>query len=107
HQGDLIELMKEKPVGGVIEKYYLARASSFDSLESIYPELHPQFNAASSTSMNAALSLKEEDKEELLEEFKTMIQKWVVKTSTREYANAEEFVLGMQLVSRKEKSEKE
>jgi DNA-binding transcriptional ArsR family regulator len=103
YQGELIELVEERPVGGVIEKYYRARATSFDSQAAVYPELGANFNAASATSMGAALSLKEEDKEDLLREFRELMERWVVKTSTPAYAAAEEFVMGMQLVSRKEK----
>lgn len=105
-QGKLIELVEEKRVGGVVEKYYLARASSFESPESIFPELNPDFNAASSTQMSIALQLKEEDQEELLDEFRTLMNKWVLKTSSADYTTEEEFVLGVNLVSRKEKEEK-
>lgn len=105
YQGKLIELVEEKRVGGVIEKYYLARASSFDSPEAVFPELDPRFNADSSTQMSIALQLKKEDQETLLEEFKSLMKKWVVKTTSADYISEEEFVLGVNLVSRKEKDE--
>lgn len=105
YQGKLIELVEEKRVGGVVEKYYQAKASSFDSREAVFPELDPKFNADSSTQMSVALQLKEEDQEELLEEFKSLMKKWVVKTTTADYISEEEFVLGVNLVSRKEKDE--
>src|SRR5690625_4054562 len=68
YQGKLIELVEEKRVGGVVEKYYQATASTFDSPEDavVYPELHPRFNADSSTQMSIALQLKKEDQETLL-----------------------------------------
>jgi len=106
YQGKLIELVEEKRVGGVVEKYYQAKASSFESKESVFPELNPDFNADSSTQMSVALQLKKEDKEVLLEEFRSMMNKWVLKTSSADYATEEEFVLGVNLVSRKEKEEK-
>ncbi len=105
YQGKLIELVEEKRVGGVVEKYYQARASSFESSEAVYSELNPNFNADSSTQMSIALQLKKEDQEALLEEFKSLMKKWVVKTTSADYISVEEFVLGVNLVSRKEKDE--
>src|SRR5699024_8914313 len=70
--GQLIELVEEKRVGGVVEKYYLARASSFESSEAVFPELNPDFNPDSSTQMSIALQLKKADHEELLEEFRAL-----------------------------------
>ncbi|MEI3606145.1 winged helix-turn-helix domain-containing protein [Pseudogracilibacillus sp. SE30717A] len=107
YNGKLIDLVEEKPVGGVIEKYYLARSSSFESPEGIYPELKPGFNAASSVSSSSALYLNEEDKEKLLEEFTDLIKKWVVKTSKAGYSGTEEYVIGVNFVSRREKTEEE
>jgi len=105
YQGELIELVEEKRVGGVVEKYYRARASSFESKENVYPELHPDFNPKSVTQVSLALQLKEEDQEELLEEFRSLMNKWVVKTSTADYILEEEFVLRVNLISREEKEE--
>lgn len=105
YQGELIELVEEKRVGGVVEKYYLARASSFDSNNSVYPELQPDFNPKSNTKMSLALQLKEEDQEVLLEEFRSLMNKWVVKTSSADYIPEEEFVLGLNLISREEKED--
>lgn len=105
HKGKLIDLVEEKRVGGVIEKYYLSRARSFQSDEGVYPELNPGFNAASLTSVSVALQLKKEDEEKMLEEFQSLMEKWVLKTSAVDYINEEEFVIGLKLVSRKEKTE--
>lgn len=105
YQGELIELVEEKRVGGVVEKYYLARASSFNSKESVYPELHPDFNPKSITQMSLALHLKKEDQDVLLEEFRSLMNKWVVKTSSADYISEEEFVLGVNLISREEKED--
>lgn len=105
-QGKLIDLVEEKRVGGVVEKYYLARARSFESDVSIYPELNPDFNPASASKMSIALQLKKDDQDELLKEFRSLMEKWVVKTSSPDYITEEEFVLGLNLISRKEKDEK-
>lgn len=105
YKGKLIELVEEKRVGGVIEKYYLARAKAFQSDEAVFPELNPDFKADSSTSLSSTLQLTIEDKNKLLEEFQDLIEKWVVKTSTAKYSNEEEFVIGVNLVSRKEKND--
>lgn len=106
YEGDLIELVEEKKVGGVIEKYYRSLSETFESKEVIYPELEQDFHAASETKMSIALQLKEEDKEELLEEFRSLMKKWVLKSSEAEYISEEEFVLGVNLVSRKEAANK-
>ncbi|TQS71839.1 helix-turn-helix transcriptional regulator [Ornithinibacillus gellani] len=103
HQGKLIDLVEEKPVGGVVEKYYLARSSAFDSSISVYPELNPDFNAKSATQMSLALQLKKEDQDTLLKEFRALMEKWVRKSASADNIDAEEFVLGVNLISREEK----
>jgi len=103
YKGELIDLVEEKPVGGVIEKYYRARSTSFQSDQVVFPELGPNFNPESLISMNSALHLTEEDKEKMLQEFRELIEKWVYKTSVANKKNTEEFVINVQLVSRKEK----
>ncbi|MBO1002802.1 ArsR/SmtB family transcription factor [Pseudogracilibacillus auburnensis] len=105
HKGKLIDLVEEKRVGGVIEKYYEANASSFESNEPVYPELSPNFPASFKSSINAALQLKENDKEQLLEEVSELLKKWVIKSSSADYIDQEEFVIDFTLVSRKEKTE--
>lgn len=107
HKGKLIDLVEEKRVGGVIEKYYLATATSFQSENEVYPELNPNFNADSITAMNSALQLKKEDYEKLTEEVRELIEKWVLKTSKPEYLHEDEYVIGFKIVSRKEKTESE
>lgn len=107
HQGKLIDLVEEKRAGGVIEKYYIARAKSFESEDGVYPELNPNYKSASRRSMNIALQLKEEDKEQLFEEVHELMEKWIVKTTAADYINEEEFVMDFTLVSRKEKTEEE
>ena len=106
-QGNLIKLVKEKPDGGVIEKYYKAVAEKFESSETVYHELLPHFKPKSSTQMGSAIRLTEEDQEALLKDFHELIKKWLVKTSKADRQGAEEFVIGVKLVSRKEKQGKE
>ncbi len=103
----LIDLVEEKRVGGVIEKYYISRAKSFESEGGVYPELDPNYKSTSRRSMNAALQLKEEDKERLFEEVQELMEKWIVKTTAADYISEEEFVMDFTLVSRKEKTEEE
>jgi len=107
YNGKLIDLVEEKRVGGVVEKYYLARSGRFQSDNEVYPELNPGFNAASITSMSSALQLKKEDYDALVEELREIMEKWVIKTSKPEYVNEEEYVIGVKLVSRKEKTEED
>ncbi|GAA0373792.1 ArsR/SmtB family transcription factor [Bacillus horti] len=105
YQGGLIDLVEEKRVGGVIEKYYLSKAKWFKSDQDVkvFPELDDSFESASATNISMSLQLKESEQEELLNEFRTLLEKWVERTSTPEHAMEEEFVIGLKLVSRKEK----
>ena len=103
YKGNLIDLVEEKRVGGVVEKYYKARSISFQSDHGVYRELEPGFQAASSTTISSALHLTEEDKEKLIEEFRALIVKWVGQSLSADYKDVEEYVIGVNLVSRKEK----
>ena len=100
YEGDLIELVEEKQVGGVVEKYYLARATTFSSDHEVYPELQAGSKAESKGSLSAALLLKEEDQQELLDEFRDLIAKWVKKTNDKDVQDVEEFVIGVKLFQR-------
>lgn len=100
YEGGLIELVEEKQVGGVVQKYYLARATTFSSDHEVYPELRSGSKAESKGSLSAALLLKEEDQQELLDEFRDLIAKWVKKTNEKDVKNVEEFVIGVKLFQR-------
>lgn len=100
YEGDLIELVEEKQVGGVVQKYYLARATTFSSEYEVYPELLSDSQAESKGSLSSALLLKEEDQKELLDEFRDLIAKWVKKTNEKDTHDVEEFVIGVKLFKR-------
>lgn len=100
YEGDLIELVEEKQVGGVVQKFYLARATTFSSDHEVYPELQTGSKAESKGSLSAALLLKEEDQQELLDEFRDLIAKWVKKTNDKDVQDVEEFVIGVKLFQR-------
>lgn len=100
YDGDLIKLVEEKQVGGVVQKYYLARATSFSSDHEVYPELQSGSKAESKGSLSAAILLKEEDQQELLNEFRDLMAKWVKKTNEKDAQDVEEFVIGVKLFQR-------
>lgn len=100
YEGDLIKLVEEKQVGGVVQKYYLARATTFSSDQEVYPELHPDSEAEAKGSLSAAILLKEEDQQELLNEFRDLMAKWVKKTNEKDAQDVEEFVIGVKLFQR-------
>ena len=104
YEGDLIELVEEKQVGGVIQKYYLARETTFSSDHEIYPELKSGSKAESKGSLSAALLLKAEDQQELLDEFRDLIAKWVKKTNEKDIEDVEEFVIGVKFFQRDKKT---
>lgn len=105
YQGGLIDLVEEKRVGGVVEKYYLAKAKWFDSESDVtlYDELADNYPSESVTKLSLKLQLTEEDHEALLHEFRTMLEKWVQRTSTASHASAQEFAIGMKIASTKTK----
>lgn len=104
-EGGLIELVEEKQFGGVMEKYYKAKAKWFnsDSKETIDPALRDDFRSSNSTTLSLRLNLTEEQQTELTKDFKVFLEKWVEKTSVNhEGMDSQEFSIGVKIVSTKQ-----
>ncbi|WP_349409362.1 winged helix-turn-helix domain-containing protein [Pseudalkalibacillus sp. SCS-8] len=109
YDGGLIELVEERQFGGVTEKYYKSKAKWFNSEgdTSIDPVLNDDFPSRDSTLLSLRLNLTPDQQEEIKEEFRKFLEKWVVKTSVSDYSEADEFSIGVKIVSAKQKTEDE
>lgn len=104
YEGDLLELVEEKKVGGVTEKYYQSKGKWFNSIhsETIDPVLKEGFNASESTALSIRLNLSSDQKEQMTEEFKSFLEKWIQKSSvSREKTEYREYSIGVKIVSTK------
>ncbi|WP_067729835.1 ArsR/SmtB family transcription factor [Oceanobacillus damuensis] len=99
YEGGLIELVETKEVGGIIEKYYKAKSKWFNSGVIIDPALNEDFNSTFSDSLSLRLFLKEEEREEFIEDVKNLLEKWVNNSDTRELSKAQEYAIGFKLVA--------
>lgn len=107
YEGGLLELVEEKQVGGVVEKYYKSKGKWFnsDGQESIDPAQKDDFNTSESTALSIRLNLSREQQVAITEEFKCFLEKWVEKTSVSEKEESQEFSIGVKIISTKQKSE--
>ncbi|WP_368504160.1 ArsR/SmtB family transcription factor [Alkalihalophilus sp. As8PL] len=109
HEGGLLELVEEKPFGGVVEKYYKAVASRFNSPGgAMDPVLKEGFQSRDSSLISIRLELTAEQRKDLQEEFLEFLETWVEKSShTPANEKTEEFSVGVKIVSTEPKEEKE
>lgn len=111
YEGGLIKMVEEKKVGGVTEKYYLSRSKWFNTIGSgaVDPVLADEFDSSNVTKLILRLDLTNDQKDELHEEFKQLLERWVDKTSMHMTDNAitisQEYSVGIQIKSTKEKKE--
>lgn len=105
NDGGLIELVKTKEVGGIVEKYYKAKSKWFspDSTDIIDPALNEDFNSTYSSNLSLRLFLKEEEREEFIEDVKKMLEKWVNQSNPSELNKVQEYAVGFKLVSAEKK----
>jgi DNA-binding transcriptional ArsR family regulator len=106
YEGGLIELVEEKQYGGVTEKYYKSKAKWFNSVDDtpIDPVLNDDFLSRDSTLLSLRLNLTSNQQEEIKDEFRNFLENWVVKTSVGDSNDAEEFSIGVKIVSTKPKN---
>lgn len=108
YEGGLLELVEEKQFGGVTEKYYKSKSKWFhsNSSEVIDPVLKENFNSNDSTAFSIRLNLTAEQQEEMKEEFKAFLEKWVEKTSVNDdELSFQEFSIGVKMISTKQKDD--
>jgi DNA-binding transcriptional ArsR family regulator len=109
HEGGLLKLVEEKPFGGVVEKYYQAVASRFNSPGgAMDPVLEEGFQSRDSSLISIRLELTADQRKDLQEEFLEFLETWVEKSShTPATEKTEEFSVGVKIVSTEPKEEKE
>ncbi|WP_232718519.1 ArsR/SmtB family transcription factor [Bacillus sp. FJAT-45037] len=107
HDGGLLELVFEKQVGGVTEKYYKSKAKWFNSPGDtpVDQALRDDFDAKSSTALSLRLQLTTEQKNEIEDEFKAFLERWVEKTSRNDSNDSEEFSIGVKINSTQPKQQ--
>ncbi|WP_100333973.1 winged helix-turn-helix domain-containing protein [Bacillus alkalisoli] len=107
YDGGLIELVEERKYGGVMEKYYLSKSKWFNSAGDtpIDPVLRDDYLSQDSTALSIRLNLTTHQQEEIKEEFKKFLEKWVLKTNANTSNEGEEFSIGVKIVSTEQKNE--
>lgn len=101
HDGGLIDLVETRTVGGIVEKYYKSKAKWFNTkgTQLVDPVLADDYNAASSTKISLRMQLSPEQREEMTEDFKRLLEKWLAVTTENKAENSQEFAIGFKLIS--------
>ncbi|MBM7095345.1 helix-turn-helix domain-containing protein [Bacillus sp. H-16] len=108
HDGGLLELVEEKKLGGVVEKYYRSVASRFHSPEGATdPALEEGFKSKDSSFTSVRLQLSPEQRKDFHEEVMDLLEKWVKRTAAEPGGESEEFSVGVKVVSTEAKGDGE
>ncbi|AZS14879.1 ArsR/SmtB family transcription factor [Paenibacillus lutimineralis] len=101
YEGGLIDLVNTRTVGGIVEKYYQSKAKWFNTrgANMIDPVLADGYEAASATKISLRMQLSPEQREEMLTEFRSLLEKWVTISSTSKSDDTEEYAIGVNVVS--------
>ncbi|WMT42739.1 winged helix-turn-helix domain-containing protein [Paenibacillus sp. D2_2] len=101
HEGGLIDLVNTRTVGGIVEKYYQSKAKWFNTkgANMIDPVLADGYEAASATKVSLRMQLSPEQREEMLAEFRSLLEKWVAVSSASKAEDSEEYAIGINVVS--------
>lgn len=99
YEGGILELVEEKQVRGLTEKYYQSKSKWFntDYPGIIDPLLSDNFKGEQSTAISIRLNLSPRQKHELERDFKELMEKWVEKTTVDD--STQEFGIGVKIVS--------
>jgi DNA-binding transcriptional ArsR family regulator len=101
HEGGLIDLVNTRTVGGIVEKYYQSKAKWFNTkgANMIDPVLADGYEATSATKVSLRMQLLPEQREEMLAEFRSLLEKWVAISSASKAEGSEEYAVGINVVS--------
>ncbi|KKO51083.1 ArsR/SmtB family transcription factor [Paenibacillus sp. DMB20] len=101
HDGGLIDLVETRTVGGIVEKYYKSKAKWFNTkgTQLVDPVLADDYDAASSTKISLRMQLSPEQREEMTEDFKRLLEKWLALTTNAKAENSQEYAIGFKLIS--------
>ncbi|RJG25619.1 winged helix-turn-helix domain-containing protein [Paenibacillus thiaminolyticus] len=106
YEGGLIDLVDTQSAGGIIEKYYKAKAKWYSSECDQFndPALAQDLDDVSRTLLSLRLYLSPRQREELVSEFRSFLEQWVRKTADNHEDNSQEFAIGVKMVSTEQKS---
>ncbi|MDU5143623.1 MAG: winged helix-turn-helix domain-containing protein [Paenibacillus dendritiformis] len=106
YEGGLIDLVDTQSAGGIIEKYYKAKAAWYSSEGAQFndPALAQDLDDASRTLLSLRLYLSPVQREELVSEFRSFLEQWVQKTADNHEDNSQEFAIGVKVVSTEQES---
>jgi len=101
YEGGLIDLVETRAVGGIVEKYYKSKAKWFNTkgTQMIDPVLADDYAAASRTRISLRMQLNTEQYEEMTQEFRELLEKWVNKTLATKGKDSKEYAVGINVVS--------
>lgn len=101
YDGGLIDLVETRTVGGIMEKYYKSKAKWFNTkgTQLVDPVLADDYDAASSTKISLRMQLSPEQREEMTEDFKRLLEKWLSLTTNNKTENSQEYAIGFKLIS--------
>jgi len=101
YEGGLIDLVNTRTVGGIVEKYYQSKAKWFNTkgANMVDPVLADDYEAASATKISLRMQLSPDQREEMLAEFRSLLEKWVAVSSASKAGDSEEYAVGVNVVS--------
>lgn len=105
YEGGLIDLVETKEAGGIIEKYYRAKSKWFSAPDTTDPVLREGFNSTFSSTTSLRIFLKEDEREEFVEDVKKLLEKWVRSSSANEVNELQEYAVGFKVVATSEKKD--
>lgn len=108
YDGGLLEIVEEKKYGGVTEKYYQSKSKWFNTegAEIIDPVLSDQFQSADATKLSIRLELTGAQKEEMTNEFRVFLERWLEKSTSDLNEDKQEFSIGVKIISAEPMQEK-
>ncbi|QKS73365.1 helix-turn-helix domain-containing protein [Paenalkalicoccus suaedae] len=105
-EGELLTLVEERKVGGVMEKYYQSVAGTFYAPdEARDPVLRESFDSDHTTSLMTRVELTTSERDQMQEEFADFLEKWVERSTKAVGEARQEYSVGINIVSTKPKYE--
>ncbi|WP_098748728.1 winged helix-turn-helix domain-containing protein [Paenibacillus sp. EZ-K15] len=101
YDGGLIDLVETRTVGGIVEKYYKSKAKWFNTkgTQMVDPVLAEDYAAASRTRISLRMQLNAEQYQQMTQEFRELLEKWVTKTLATKGDDSKEYAVGINVVS--------
>ncbi|NMO95773.1 winged helix-turn-helix domain-containing protein [Paenibacillus lemnae] len=106
YEGGLIDLVETRQVGGIVEKYYKSKAKWFNTqgTKLVDPVLADDFESSTSTQVSLRLELSSQQRDQMTEEFKALLEKWVGVSAASKAKDTKEYAIGIKLKATDEKT---